>query len=207
MQPDKENVHPNRIGGFALVAGACWTLLLAVLPLDFKSSWNWSISLMSLAAAGLGWAVLLAWSTHRERRANDMLRASIGNLAQLLRERVQVDCTELKQVDTMLGEAIEQLMTAFNGLRAQGHDRRAGDIQTAVTALQFRDVVGQKLGHVSEQLEGLDQALRDIGDAAGVCAPQDLWRRIGSLLPPLQRARESGPAQQESMRAGAVELF
>ena len=184
-----------------------WTLLLAALPLAFKSSWTWPIFLLSLAAAGLGWAMLLAWSTHRERRANDMLRASIGNLAQLLRERVQVDCTELKQVDAMLGEAIEQLMKAFDGLRKQGHDRRASDMQTAVTAMQFRDVVGQKLGHVSAQLEALDQALRDIGQAAAVCAPQDLRRRIGSLLPPLQQARESGPAQQQSMHAGAVELF
>lgn len=197
----------DQIGRNALWTGALWTLVLAALAFAFKSSWNWSISLMSLVAAGLGWAALLAWSAHRERRANDMLRASIGKLAQSLRERVQVDCAELEQVDSMLGEAIEQLMTAFQGLREQGHDRRAGDIQTAVTALQFRDVVGQKLGHVREQLEALDQALRDIGDAAGVCAPQDLERRIGDLLPPLHRARESGPAQQESMRAGAVELF
>lgn len=197
----------KRIGGAALGIGILGTLLLAALALAFKSSWTWPISLLSLAVTGLGWAFVLAWSARREQMANDTLRASIANLAQLLGQRVQVDCAELRQVDQMLGEAIEELMAAFKGFREEGHDRRSGDVQSAVIALQFRDVVGQKLGHVSAQLEELEKALRGIDEAAAQSSPGDLRRRIDELLPPLQRSRESSPVNQKSMGAGEIELF
>ena len=166
--------------------------------------------------------------------------AVIEELAQAIGMQMQRAGIELGRVDDLLAHAIEQLMSAFNSVseQAQRHQSElaqaasaalgtpaaeqlraaaecvASEVNGAVTALQFRDVVGQKLGHVRLELEALEQAMRQIrcvsGTSAGPAAPSgqaDLAARVQDLLRRLRQAQATSPVQQELMHAGEVELF
>lgn len=234
-------MQANRIRKDVLVLGTAWTMVLAAMHFLFKSSPVWPISVLSLAAAGLGWVVLLAWALRRERRARDAdlatadgaSRAAVDGMAQAMIGQMQGACAELQRVDELLGHAIEQLMAAFNSVseQARAHqselaqaaaaaqgmpgaerlraaaERVANDMDGAVTALQFRDVVGQKLGHVRSELVALEQTMHRIRDVSAQCAQAELAREVEGLLRQLQQARAASPVRQELMHAGEVELF
>jgi len=234
-------VQANRVGKGALMVGTAWTVALAAPYFLFKSSWAWPISVLSLAASGLGWAALLAWALRGERRAGEAdlaaaegaSRAAVDGMAQAMIGQMQGACTELQRVDELLGHAIEQLMAAFNSVSeqarahqselaqaaaaAQGRpgaerlraaaERVANDVDGAVTALQFRDVVGQKLGHVHSELLALERTMHRIRDASARCAQARLAQEVGGLLQQLQQARAASPVRQELMHAGEIELF
>ena len=168
-------------------------------------------------------------------------RCVVGDLALAMGAEMQRASMELARVDELLAHAIEQLMAAFNSVSDQAHrhqdelaaaaaaaaqgtaaaerlraaaERVADDVNGAVTALQFRDVVGQKLGHVRQELEALELVLRQIRGAADTqCAPAaptgraELATRVQGLLRGLKQAKAASPAQQELMHAGEVELF
>jgi hypothetical protein len=172
------------------------------------------ISLVSLAAAGLGWAVLLAFTTRRAMLAGlaaggGASREAIDAMAQALIGQMQGTCTELQRADELLGHAIEQLIASFHQLGgpAGANPFDAGGVSGAVTALQFRDVVGQKLGHVRAGLLELEQVLHGIREVSGRCEHADRAADVGRLLRRLQHARAASPAQQELMHAGEVQLF
>ena len=167
-------------------------------------------------------------------------RAVLDHLARAMGVEMQRACGELARVDDLLAHAIEQLMAAFNSvgeqarrhqseleLEAQGAqgtaaaqrlraaaERVANDMNGAVTALQFRDVVGQKLGHVRRELETLEQVMQRVRDAS--CAHTEpeaaggragLAARVQDLLRELEQAKAASPAQQALMHAGEVDLF
>ena len=173
-------------------------------------------------------------------------RAAIDALAQAMGTEMQRACGELVRVDELLADAIEQLMAAFNSVSdearrhqselvlaaagAQGSaaaerlraaaERVAGEVNGAVTALQFRDVVGQKLGHVRRELEALEHLMHRIREASGMQPDQaaapgpagargeaELAARVRGLLRELDQAKAASPVQQELMHAGDVELF
>ena len=80
----------------------------------------------------------------------------------------------------------------------------------AVTALQFRDVVGQKLGHLRSELEALEQVMhrvREVSAAPAEPAVAGLAARVQGLLRELEQAKAVGPVQQALMHAGEVDLF
>jgi hypothetical protein len=239
----ERTVQANRIRKDALYigTGTAWTLVLAAPFLFFKSSSAWPISLLSLAAAGLGWAAVLAYALRRERHATDAVAAAAGGtscaavdaMAEALIGHMRGACAELRRVDELLGHAIEQLLAAFNSVceearthqaelaraaaAAQGTPaaerlesasaRVAREVNGAVTAMQFRDVVGQKLGHVRDELAALEAVLHRIRETAGQSAHSDLAARVDGLLREMQRARAASPVRQELMHAGEVELF
>jgi len=242
-------VQTNGVRNDAIFLGMAWTLVLAVPFYLFKSSSTWPISVLSLAAAGLGWAAVLVYALRRERRAMEAAmeaamdaglaaadgasRGAVDGMAQVMIEQMQGACTELQRVDDLLGHAIEQLMAAFNSVseQARAHqselaqaaaaaqgmpgaerlraaaERVASDVNGAVTALQFRDVVGQKLGHVRSELAALEQAMHRIREVSAQCAQADLPQRVGGLLQQWRQARAASPVRQELMQAGEVELF
>lgn len=171
-------------------------------------------------------------------------RAVIDGLAQAMGAEMQRACAELLRVDELLAHAIEQLMAAFNSVSEQVRDHQgelaaeadgaqgtaaaerlkiaaehvAREVNGAVTALQFRDVVGQKLGHVRCELEALEQVMQRVREASGAPpavansgarAPQQaqLAARVQGLLRELELAKAASPAQQELMHAGEVDLF
>jgi len=160
-------------------------------------------------------------------------RDAVDGMAQVMIEQMQGACAELQRVDELLGHAIEQLLSAFNsvGEQARAHQgelaqaaaaaqgtpgaerlraaaaRVASDVDGAVTALQFRDVVGQKLGHVRSELVALEQTMHRVREVSAQCAPADLAQRVGGLLQQLRQSRAASPARQELMHAGEIELF
>ena len=242
-------MQANCVRKDALFVGMAWTLVLAVPYFLFKSSSTWPISVLPLAATGLGWAAILAYALRRERRstmdrerravqadmaaADGASRAAVDGMAQVLIEQMQGACMELQRVDELLGHAIEQLLAAFNSVseQARAHqgelaqaaaaaqgtpaaerlraaaERVASDVDGAVTALQFRDVVGQKLGHVRSELVALEQVMHSIREVSAQCAPPDLAQRVGGLLQQLRETGAASPVRQELMHAGEVELF
>jgi len=167
------------------------------------------------------------------KNADEASRDAVDGMAQVMIEQMQGACAELQRVDELLGHAIEQLMAAFSSVSAQAHahqcelaqaaaaaqgtpgaerlraaaERVASDVDGAVTALQFRDVVGQKLGHVRSELEALEQAMHRIREVAAQCAHADLAQRVRGVLQQLRQARAASPVRQELMHAGEVELF
>jgi len=165
--------------------------------------------------------------------ADGASRGAVDGMAEVMIEQMQGACTELHRVDELLGHAIEQLMVAFNSVseQARAHqselaqaaaaargtpgaerlraaaERVASDVDGAVTALQFRDVVGQKLGHVRSELVALEHAMHRIREVSAQCAQVDLAQQVGGLLQQLREAKAASPAAQELMHAGEVELF
>jgi len=165
--------------------------------------------------------------------------ALVGDLAQSMDAEMRRASVELARVDELLAHAVEQLLGAFNGMSdilirqrsglgsaadaARGSPaaeqlreeaaRVARDMNGAVMALQFRDVVGQKLGHVRRELEALErvmQRVRAISAAQGRArAPRsaDFATRVQGLLRELEQVRAASPAQQQLMHAGEVDLF
>ncbi len=232
-------MRTNGIRNDALIMGAAWTLLLAAPHFLFKSAPAWPISVLSLAAAGMGWAAIAAYALGRERRvmdkalavAGDASRTAIDGMTQVLTEQMQDACTELQRVDDLLGHATEQLMAAFNSVSDQAHqralaqaadaahgwpaaeqlraaaDRVASDVSDVVMALQFRDVVGQKLGHVRAELVALEQAMRRVREASAQHVQAEMAVRVEGLLRQWRQARAESPVRQELMHAGEVELF
>lgn len=176
--------------------------------------------------------------------AGDETRAMVDGLARAIGIEMQWACGELMRVDELLAHAIEQLMAAFNSVSDQARSHRnelalaaagaqgtpaaerlraaaervASEVNGAVTALQFRDVVGQKLGHVRRELETLEQVMQRMRAVSGARpaaargparAPgqADVAARVRVLLQELEQAKAASPAQQELMHAGEVDLF
>lgn len=166
--------------------------------------------------------------------------AALDHLAQAVGAEMRRASSELLRVDELLAHAIAQLISAFNSLgeemgrhqhalaqdaaAAPGTDaarrlreadeRVARDVNGAVTALQFRDVAGQKLGHVRRELEALEQVMQRIRQVsaaqsglAAAAGRAQLATKVQGLLQELEQARAASPAQQELMQAGGVELF
>jgi hypothetical protein len=196
----------------------------------------WSLGIVALGWAVVLWQALVGAQRAANAEidaAGRETRAVIDGVTQLTSEEIHEACEELMRVDELLAHAIEQLMAAFHSLgdRTSLHqgelarqtaaqedtpaaecmqaaaERVAVDMDSAVTALQFRDVVGQKLGHVRSELLALEQAMRGIRLAATECPPEELALQIRALLQQLQQAKAASPARQELMHAGEVELF
>lgn len=217
----------------AFLLGAAWTFAWGVPIFFFKSSGPWPICVMSLGAVGVGWAVLL----RRERAAlaatcNDS-RDAVDGIAQVLIKQMQGTCTELERVDELLGHAIDELMVVFSSVSVKAREHQNDlarmavanqgtlvaeqlcmtaacindDLDRAVTALQFRDVVGQKLGHVHLELVTLEQAMHGIREVSSQCVQANLAVRVGGVLREMQQARPASPVRQKQMHAGEIELF
>lgn len=168
--------------------------------------------------------------------SSDISRAAVDGMAQVTIERMQGAREELLRADELLAHAIEQLMSAFNNvseparhhlrqlmlaaaaangtpaadkLRAEA-ERIEQNVNGAVTALQFRDVVGQKLGHVRSELAALEQAMHGIREVSAQCAHGahgDLAAGVDGVLQQLQEDRAASPVRQKLMHAGEIELF
>ena len=230
--------------GWTLAAPAAltWFNLGDPAPIYLWSLWvvalGWAVILLqALAGAERAASVALAL-------AEDETRYVLDGMARAMGGEIQGACSELTRVDELLAHAIAQLMTAFNSVSdqvyvhqrelarqaavAQGTpaaqrlraaaERVASDVNGVITALQFRDVVGQKLGHVRRELEALGQMLQRIRDlsaaqsgrAAARNRPQvqaELEVGVRSLLRELEQPRAATPVRQELMHAGEVELF
>lgn len=187
----------------ALLIGMAWTLavgvglvwLKSVSGLPIEVAWplgvialGWALGLRSALAAAHAAAAESAKVVERETRA------MIDGLARVICLEVQRARSELILGDELLEHAIRELMVAFDSVR---------DVNGAVIAMQFRDVVGQKLGHVRGELDTLDQLMQRICESR----QENFAARVQELLHEMEQKKASNPAQQQLMHAGEVTLF
>ena len=187
----------------ALLIGTAWTTAVGSALVWFKSVSGLPIDMTwPLGVIALGWALLLwyalaaaeAAAAESVRVIERETRAMIDALARVICLEVQRARSELILGDELLEQAIRQLMVAFESVR---------DVNGAVIAMQFRDVVGQKLGHVRGELDTLDQLMRRIGESR----QENFAARVQELLHEMGHKKASNPAQQQLMHAGEVTLF
>jgi hypothetical protein len=207
----------------------------------------WSLGLVGLGWAGVLLHALAAEQRAASASmcaAGRDTRAVLDGLALAMGAEMQRASGELARVDDLLAHAIEQLMAAFNSVSAEvrrhqdelaraaagaqgtpdaegmraAAARVAGDVNGAVTALQFRDVVGQKLGHVRRELAALEQVMqrvREVSAGTPVAAfgtahapgQVNLAGQVQRLLRELELAKAASPVKQELMHAGEIDLF
>jgi len=187
----------------ALLIGTVWTLVVGVGLVWFKSVSELPIDMAwPLSVVALGWALVLwfalataqAAAAESARVVERETRTLIDALARVICLEVQRARSELILGDELLEHAIRELMVAFNSVR---------DVNGAVIAMQFRDVVGQKLGHVRGELDTLDQLMQRIGESR----QENFAARVQELLHEMEHKKASNPAQQQLMHAGEVTLF
>lgn len=203
----------------------------------------WTLGVVALGWAGILRQVLAAQAREASAAVTAACvehGATLVDLAQAVGAQMRQADSELLRVDELLAHAIEQLMAAFNnvtdgvgrhqrelaqataaapgavasqGLR-QAAEHVARGVDSAVMALQFRDVVGQKLGHVRRELEALEQLTQRIREASAAqpgllpaAGRAQLATRVQSLLQELEQMKVISPVQQELMHSGEVELF
>ena len=110
-------------------------------------------------------------------------------------------------------EAIGKLATSAQGME--------GQVNRAVTAMQFQDMVSQLMGHLGKRIAALDEVIRHMGtlsralhedarssDAkAAMVQLRDETARVAQSLSTLAVATEHNPVSQSAMADGDVELF
>ena len=242
-------VQAKYVRSIALAQGAAWTAGIAAVPaclkfLDLEPIPIVQLNVLSLIVMALGWALLLVKVLEREQRvtlerlavAGAAVRDAIDNLAEVMGAQMSGARAEMLRADQLLGDAIERLVEVFEALaervRAQSElaqaaaadpcaaaEGVASDVNCAVMALQFRDMVGQKLGHVRDRLVAAEETMYEIRlvsarSAQAVAAglpdapqPAELAARVCQCLQKLQRAEAGTPVRQRLMLAGEVELF
>jgi len=187
----------------ALLIGTAWTSAVGSALVWFKSVSGLPIDMTwPLGVIALGWALVLwyalaaaeAAAAESVRVIERETRSMIDALARVICLEVQRARSELILGDELLEQAIRQLMVAFESVR---------DVNGAVIAMQFRDVVGQKLGHVRGELDTLDQLMRRIGESG----QENFAARVQELLQEMGHKKASNPAKQQLMHAGEVTLF
>ncbi len=187
----------------ALLIGTAWTSAVGSALVWFKSVSGLPIDMTwPLGVIALGWALVLwyalaaaeAAAAESVRVIERETRSMIDALARVICLEVQRARSELILGDELLEQAIRQLMVAFESVR---------DVNGAVIAMQFRDVVGQKLGHVRGELDTLDQLMRRIGESG----QENFAARVQELLQEMGHNKASNPAKQQLMHAGEVTLF
>lgn len=187
----------------ALLIGTAWTSAVGSALVWFKSVSGLPIDMTwPLGVIALGWALVLwyalaaaeAAAAESVRVIERETRTMIDALARVICLEVQRARSELILGDELLEQAIRQLMVAFESVR---------DVNGAVIAMQFRDVVGQKLGHVRGELDTLDQLMRRISESG----QENFAARVQELLHEMGHNKASNPAKQQLMHAGEVTLF
>lgn len=242
-------MEAERIRNKTLAQGAAWTAAIAALLAYLKFLDLAPIPTVSLSVVALGWALLLVNALGQLQHAgNDGLtraaaatRDVIDSMAEVTGEQMSGARAEMLRADQLLGDAIDRLVLVFEKVTAQARaqcelaraqattaagaelrlaaERVANDVNSAVMALQFRDMVGQKLGHVREKLVAAEEAMYEIRLASAQAAeaaaaglpealePTVLAAQVRARLQKLQQAEATTPVRQQAMNAGEVELF
>ncbi|HWU77715.1 MAG TPA: methyl-accepting chemotaxis protein [Rhodanobacter sp.] len=153
----------------------------------------------------------------RARVAMEQLRGLVGNMAS---QDLNVALSAKGGIDAMMAHVTESdARTSAVADQAVEINRGLGsDVSTTIRSLQFEDILGQLLKQTRSRLVELQEVVtectRDIEELA--CAPVDadnLVQRAQMVRSRLTiqrekaRLRSRGPALQNSMDAGEIELF
>ncbi len=120
---------------------------------------------------------------------------------------------DVQRVNTTMSDAAKQLVVITQGVET--------DVNTAVTILQFQDLVTQLLGHVGRRMDALSRVAGRMGVlAADMTVPpspagndrqrmQMLGKSYEELIELLSQVQHTirNPVRQESMATGDIEMF
>ncbi len=88
------------------------------------------------------------------------------------------------------------------------------EVDAAVTALQFGDLVAQLLNHAMVRVDAIGAALQridllDAGQEGGehVCKPRQFHEGVSKAVMLADTASRGRPAVEHGMQTGAIELF
>ncbi len=155
-------------------------------------------------------------SVHATERAIDQMASQDMTFALQSKQHVDEMMADVQQVNTAMGAAAQELAVITRGVES--------NVNTAVTTLQFQDMVTQLLGHVRRRMDALTGVTAKINTlatdltATSTAAPSadQVQRNEGlrracdellELLASVQQMTIKNPVRQASMTTGDVELF
>ena len=223
-------LHARRVQGILSEIGAIakQTNLLAL---------NAAIEAARAGEAGRGFAVvadevrdLSARTTQFSQQINVLMQTMQGSVHQTeeaIQRMASQDMTFALESKTRV-EEIVKAMEDQNRIRkiaierlADGSAKVSAEVNRAVTALQFQDMVSQLLGHIGrrvtalvgvlDQLSSLGQTLRvdaerkDAG--AAIAALREETAKLAASLAKMTHIGNSNPVGQQNFGQGDVELF
>ncbi len=198
---------------------------------------NAAIEAARAGEAGRGFAVvadevrdLSAWTTQFSQQINVLMQTMQGSVHQTeeaIQRMASQDMTFALESKTRV-EEIVKAMEDQNRIRkiaierlADGSAKVSAEVNRAVTALQFQDMVSQLLGHIGrrvtalvgvlDQLSSLGQTLRvdaerkDAG--AAIAALREETAKLAASLAKMTHIGNSNPVGQQNFGQGDVELF
>jgi methyl-accepting chemotaxis protein len=204
---------------------AAQQISLALMQLEHISTGNKILALNARIEAarsgsmGAGFAAVAVELASQTVKSRDVT-AEVGELAANLRalaeftledlramsskdqERVQQCKREVDDAIRELHAAHDEMKSMMNSMTADG-TLLASDIGNAVRGLQFQDRTNQRIAHVVEDLETLQQRLRHGGNVASSSPAAD----EGFSAYTMREEREVAGLSGEEAPAGDVELF
>ena len=132
-----------------------------------------------------------------------------------LESKIQVD----KIIETMRGQ--NELRNQAIIRLTQGSSDMNGQVNQAVTALQFQDMGSQAMQHVQRRLEALQDVLRDLDQLSQRLRGEVIRNDVGAVVDSLRQETSklatsfekvehlsnNNPVDQQAMSHGEVELF
>ncbi len=198
---------------------------------------NAAIEAARAGEAGRGFAVVADEVRDLSARTTQFSQ-EINGLMQGMQESVQQTEDAIQRMAsqdmTFALESKQRVQEIIRTMESQNHSRLAaigqlgaaaqemdGRVNTAVTALQFQDMVSQLIDHVKLRIEALDGVVRHLGDlgealsrdsaASDTHSAVDALKRetanIASSLHVLATETTKNPVSQRAMTQGDVELF
>lgn len=124
--------------------------------------------------------------------------------------RVEAVALQVQRISNERTSAIDSLGAAANRVDAE--------VNRAVTALQFQDLVSQLVGHVGRRIEAMRNAASAVGELAknlesdprGAAAVREVCNellRLGEHLDTRAVSGKHNPVEQATLSHGAIELF
>ena len=127
------------------------------------------------------------------------------NLALKSKRRVEVMINEVNEVNEKLLGGAQDLAGLTSELEQS--------VNSAVTNLQFQDLVTQLLGHIRRRVDGVDAAVGTFGELVQTLSSGDAGAALAlgvnfrEQASALGAATAKGPVRQASMQSGEVSLF
>jgi methyl-accepting chemotaxis protein len=204
---------------------AAQQISFALLQLEHISTGNKILALNARIEAarsgsmGAGFAAVAVELASQTVKSRDVT-AEVGELAANLRalaeftledlrtmsskdqERVEQCRREVDQAIKELHAAHDEMKSMLNAMTEDGA-MLASDIGSAVRGLQFQDRTNQRIAHVVEDLDTLQQRLKHVGNVSSIAAAAD----EGFSAYTMREEREAAGLHGEESSSGDIELF
>lgn len=151
---------------------------------------------------------------------NNLTRAQQEFVALLFRSGsndIEKNAVDIRSIAAVLGGALaSDLPSTPAELNRLIAERTAGEVNQAVSALQFQDIITQLLGHVNIRIEVMESALHLVNEWVlaetnakehGTEMARMLHSRVADALEHIKANTAKNRVLQEDMGTGDIELF